>query len=88
MPDQLVMQFSATGRDMLTDVTVVLPTAHTYIKKAAAALGAAKEREQEKNGKDGCLAAAKSIGKDFLPLALEVHGAWGLGLQNFFAQLK
>ena len=73
---------------MLTDVTVVLPTAHTHVRKAVAPLGAAKEREQEKNGKDGYLAAAKTIGKDFLPLALEVHGAWGPGLQSLFAQLK
>jgi hypothetical protein len=88
IPDQLVMQFSPTGRDLLTDVTVVLPIAHTYIKKAVEPLGAAKEREQEKNVKDGYLAAAQTVGKDFLPLALEVYGAWGPGLQTFFAQLK
>ena len=67
---------------------MVLPIAHTYIKKVVEPLGAAKEREQEKNGKDGYLAAAKTVGKGFLPLALEVHGAWGPGLQTFFAQLK
>jgi len=87
IPDQLVERFTPEGRDVVTDVSVTHPVAVTYIRKAATALGAAKEREKEKVA-HGYADAAESVGKIFIPLAIETFGAWGPAAQDFFKQLK
>jgi hypothetical protein len=87
VPDQLVEGLGRDGKDVLTDLTVICPVASSYIRFGSQELGAAKEREKEKNN-HGYLAASTAVGKEFVPLAFEVFGAWGPAAQQFFNDLK
>jgi len=82
--DILLHGAGEAARDLMVDVTVVAEDTDTHVRRSATtpyhAAQAAEERKRERYA-DPCA----HLGIDFWPLAIELDGAFGPGLQRFFA---
>ena len=76
-----------TQRDIQVDVSVVHPTAPTYVAQGRAMrpLAAAKARAREKRAKHQ--AAVEGLGHEFIPFVLESHGGFGPAANSFVQRL-
>ena len=75
-----------TEHVLMTDVSVIAPTAATYVLHAQRPRGAAHQRDSEKRWKYSDLGRG-AVSITFLPLSIETYGTIGAPFENLVRRL-